>query len=89
MKAARQRLLALQYLFGVAQEILAVFGQGQLARGPIQKGSADLLFEPPDLMTDGGLGQMEPLRRTGESAGFANGNKGAKQCGLKVHGSHI
>lgn len=85
MEAARQCFLALQNLFGVAQKILAVFGQSQLARGPVQQRPTHLLLEPPDLMADGGLGQMESLSRAREAAGLADSNKGAKQCRFEIH----
>ncbi len=73
----------------MAQEIFAVFGERELARGPVQKRATHLLLKSPDLMADSGLGQMKPLSRPSETASFADGDEGAQQCGFKVHRSNI
>ena len=73
----------------MAQEILAVFGDRQLACGPVKQRAPHLLLQSPDLMADRGLGQVEPLGRAREPAGLADRNEGAQQCRLEIHEPNI
>jgi hypothetical protein len=37
-------------------------------------------------MADGGLGEVQPIRGTGEAACFLHGDKGAQQRRIDIHG---
>ncbi len=73
----------------MAQEFLAVLGQGQAPGGAVEQRAADLFLQAADLMADRRLGEMQPCRRLGEALGFLDGDEGAQQGGVEIHGGRL
>ena len=50
-----------------------------LATGAVQQRAAELLFEAPHLLADGGLGEVYPFTGAGKTAAVDDGDKAAQQ----------
>jgi hypothetical protein len=46
-----------------------------------------LFLEPPDLVADGRLRQVQPLGGAREAAGFLDGHEGSQQRRVEIHGN--
>jgi|GEM_PF-3658742 len=69
---------------GVAQQLLALFGQLHLMRGAHQQGFTDHLLQSSHLLADGGLREMDPVGRTGKTGRFTHRHK-AEQLLWRKH----
>jgi hypothetical protein len=69
---------------GAGIEGLALGGQDQAARGPLQKPCAEAVFEPGHQLGQGGGGQPHIPRRSRKSACFHGANK-SSHLGSTIH----
>ena len=59
-------------------ELLALLGGHGVAAEPVEQRQAEPLLELPDLMADGGLGDVQLLRGLGKGAGAGGGLEAAQ-----------
>jgi len=77
LKAAGQGIERMQDLAGIAQEIVAIFRQSDTPRRAVEQRPANLLLQPPDLMADGRLRQVQPSGRPGKASRLFDSHEGA------------
>ena len=75
MDPPRRLAHPLQDGLGLHQEHLSRRGQRHRPGAPVEEGTAQGGFQLADLLGDGGLGDVELLRRLGEAAGLGGGDK--------------
>ncbi len=72
----------------VRQQPLAILGRRHLLADAVQQRAAEIVLKALDLLTDGGLGAVNPLPGPGEPPGFDDGYKAAQQVEIE-HGQSI
>jgi len=73
-----------QNLISTRQQRAACLGQADFTTQSIEQPHLQLLLQPGDAFTDGGLGQVQALAGAGEASCLGDGNKGI-EIG-QVHG---
>ena len=69
----------------MAQQPLARSRRPHRPRRPIDQHMPHRLFQPAELLADGRLGHVQPLRRDGEAAAVGDRDKGTEQARIE-HG---
>ena len=69
----------------IGQQPLAGFGRRHVLAGAVEQRLADIVFQPLDLLADGGLGAVDALAGAGETAGIDHRDETAQQFQIE-HG---
>ncbi len=72
----------------IGQQPLAGLGRRHVLATAVQQRLADIVFQPLDLLADGGLGAVDAFAGAGEAAGIDHGHETAQQLQVE-HGSPI
>jgi hypothetical protein len=75
----------------VGSKPLSFLGRCGLLSIPVQERMSQILFQPPDLLTDRRLGPMDPFTRAGEAAGVDDRDETAEKVEVEhiFHHSHF